>query len=134
MSLKQIVTKAKTLYKTGKYKKWTDAIKAASKMITPGIKKKTAKKKAKAKKVGAVKKSMPKKKAATSTHKDNKSHNVRISVVSGLGSVMDHYKTKFGALSTKKLMEKTKRGKNKIAKEMKDCAAKIRKLKQFLNK
>jgi len=32
-TLTQITTKAKSLYKTGKYKKWTDAIKAASKTL-----------------------------------------------------------------------------------------------------
>lgn len=32
-ALKQITTKAKALYKSGKYKKWTDAIKAASKTV-----------------------------------------------------------------------------------------------------
>lgn len=54
--LKQITAKAKTLYKTGKYKKWTDAIKQASKSL------------------GATK---------SGTHKDTKSHNVNIRVVSG---------------------------------------------------
>jgi hypothetical protein len=72
--LKAITTKAKALYKTGKYSKWTEAIKAASKSI------------------GATKKAAPKKKSATkkktatkkgSTHKDTKSHNVNIKVVSG---------------------------------------------------
>lgn len=73
--LKQITTKAKALYKTGKFAKWTDAIKAASKQTG------TTKKK-----IGAVKKkAAPKKKAAkVSTHKDTKSHNVNIKVVSGL--------------------------------------------------
>lgn len=52
--LKQITAAAKKLYKTGKYKKWIDAIKAASKQI-----------------------------GASSTHTDKKSHNVNIKVVSG---------------------------------------------------
>ena len=70
--LKQITTKAKALYKTGKFAKWTDAIKAASKQT------KTAKKK-----IGAVKKkAAPKKKS--NYHKDTKSHNVNIKVVSGI--------------------------------------------------
>lgn len=38
-TLKEITTKAKALYKTGKYKKWTDAIKAASATITKTTKK-----------------------------------------------------------------------------------------------
>jgi hypothetical protein len=82
-TLKQITTKAKVLYKTGKYKKWTDAIKAASSTISKTAKKvkKVVTKKAK---VGATKKKAdPKKKVAKSYHKDTKSHNVRINVVSG---------------------------------------------------
>lgn len=71
--LKAITTKAKQLYKTGKFAKWTDAIKAASKGI--GATKKTAPKKA------APKKAAPKK--SSSYHKDTKSHNVNIKVVSG---------------------------------------------------
>ena len=62
--LKQITAKAKILYKTGKYKKWTDAIKQASKSL------------------GATK-STPKSKSGS--HKDTKSHNVNVSVVSGAG-------------------------------------------------
>ena len=54
--LKQITAKAKTLYKTGKYKKWTDAIKQASKSLSG---------------------------SGTGTHKDTKSHNVNVRVVSG---------------------------------------------------
>jgi F0F1-type ATP synthase membrane subunit b/b' len=86
--LKQITTKAKALYKTGKYAKWTDAIKAASKQTATvgATKKKTAKKKAAPKKKTAVKKVATKKKATTrnyGSHKDTASHNVRISVVSG---------------------------------------------------
>jgi hypothetical protein len=86
--LKQITTKAKALYKTGRYAKWTDAIKAASKQTASvGATKKKAAKKASKKvvKKAAVKKAAPKKKAAAkSYHKDSKSHNVRISVVSGI--------------------------------------------------
>lgn len=81
--LKQITTKAKQLYKTGKFAKWTDAIKAASKKTASvgSPKKKAAKKVAKKK---TAKKAAPKNKAAAkSYHKDTKSHNVRISVMSG---------------------------------------------------
>jgi hypothetical protein len=38
-TLKKITSKAKLLYKSGKYAKWTDAIKAASKGISTGVKK-----------------------------------------------------------------------------------------------
>jgi hypothetical protein len=139
--LKQITTKAKALYKSGKYAKWTDAIKAASKQTATvgATKKKSTKKKAATKKKTAVKKAVikkvaTKKKATTrnyGSHKDTGSHNVRISVVSGIGSLMSLYKDAYGKLSSKKLMEKTKRGRNKIAKEMTAVAAKIKKLKSF---
>ena len=94
-TLQLIIKKAKALRKAApnKYSKWTDYVKAASATIKPnkkatvsGVKKKAAPKKAAAKK--AVKKAAPKK--ATSIHKDSKSHNVRINVVSGLDK-----KTKF---------------------------------------
>ena len=88
-TLQMIIKKAKALKAAApkKYAKWTDYVKAASATIKPkkkatvsGIKKKAAPKKAAAKKT--VKKAAPKK--ATSIHKDSKSHNVRISVVSGV--------------------------------------------------
>lgn len=126
--LKQITTKAKQLYKTGKFAKWTDAIKAASKS-TATTKKVGAVKKKAAKKI--TKKAAPKKAAAKSYHKDTKSHNVRISVVSGIGNLMTFYKNEYGNLSAKKLMETTKRGKSKIAKKMTEVAAKIKKLKNW---
>lgn len=101
--LKKITTEAKKLYKTGKYKKWTDAIKAASKKIG-AIKiiekgeSKSAKPKAtyqtvrtkkgtfkKIKKVaGVAKKKVAKKEVKrNSIHKDTRSHNVNIRVLSG---------------------------------------------------
>lgn len=77
--LKAITTKAKALYKSGKYKKWTDAIKAASKTLST----KTTHKVSGVKKKAAKKKAAPKKAAAKSYHKDTQSHNVKISVMSG---------------------------------------------------
>ena len=125
-TLKQITTKAKALYKTGKFAKWTDAIKAASATISKTTKKvKKAVTKKAAKKIGykkdrmdilfratplirkykasgynredaiknatidagfmsgIKKKPVAKKKVAKSYHKDTKSHNVRINVLSG---------------------------------------------------
>lgn len=88
-TLQLIIKKAKALKAAApkKYAKWTDYVKAASATIKPkkkatvsGIKKKAAPKKAAAKKV-IRKKAAPKK--ATSIHKDSKSHNVKISVMSG---------------------------------------------------
>jgi hypothetical protein len=106
-------------------------------------KKSAAKKKAAPKKktahvkIGAAvpKKHKARKKTATKRsplHKDTQSHNVRISVASGIGSIMTHFKDQYGKLASKKLMEKTKREKNKIAKEMSVIAAKLKKLKNFL--
>lgn len=76
--LQKIVAKAKTLKKSHPNTKWTDLIKKASKLVGPAKKS-----------VGAVKKKSTVKKAvkkspARSTHKDTKSHNVRINVVSGI--------------------------------------------------
>jgi hypothetical protein len=88
-TLQMIIKKAKALKAAApkKYAKWTDYVKAASATIKPkkkatvgAVKKKAVPKKAAAKKT--VKKAAPKK--ATSIHKDSKSHNVRISVVSGV--------------------------------------------------
>lgn len=104
--LEKIVKAAKALRKKypNKYSKWTDYIKAASKQIagfegvsrkggkttvhytkkSPATKKKAAPKKATQSTLFGVKKAAPKKKApARSSHKDTKSHNVNIRVVSG---------------------------------------------------
>ena len=89
-ALTLIIKKAKALRAAHpkKYSKWTDYVKAASASITPkkkesisGVKKKATKK--------VVKKAAPKKaaKKSTSYHKDTKSHNVRINVVSGVKSI-----------------------------------------------
>lgn len=111
--LQKIVAKAKTLRKSYPNAKWTDLIKKASKLVTPakksvsGIKRTIVKKSAPAiplikkrivsksdfamagvKKKKATKKSV-KKSPARSMHKDTKSHNVNIRVMSGID------KTKF---------------------------------------
>lgn len=83
-ALKEITTRAKKLYKTGKYAKWTDAIKEASKSLH----KKPAKHKVSGIKK-TVKKKATKKAISKSYHKDTKSHNVNIRVMSGFS------KTKF---------------------------------------
>jgi len=128
--LKQITTKAKALYKSGKYAKWTDAIKAASKQTATvgATKKKTAKKKAAPKKKVAVKKKAATKKKATTrnygSHKDTASHNVRISVVSGVKSdaLKEIEKTKNIILDQSATLERLqkayKASKSKINKEM----------------
>ena len=71
--LQKLVAKAKTLKKSHPNTKWTDLIKKASKLVTPAKKS-----------VGAIKKKkVIKKSPARSTHKDTKSHNVNIRVMSG---------------------------------------------------
>jgi hypothetical protein len=128
--LKAITTKAKSLYKTGKFAKWTDAIKEASKQLSKG------------KKISGVKKSV-KKKAKKPTEQSilNKIHKVKKDVEKldeaqhkhmSIGAVkshaLHHYKSKYGSLSTKKMLEKTKRGKAKLLKEMKAIESKIKKI------
>ena len=109
--LQKIVAKAKSLKKSYPNTKWTDLIKKASKLVTPakksvsGINRKVVAKKsapikplikkriesksdfamAGVKKKKATKKAV-KKSTAKSYHKDTKSHNVRINVVSGYRS------------------------------------------------
>lgn len=117
--LQKIVAKAKTLRKSYPNLKWTDLIKKASKLVTPakksvsGINRKVVAKKsapvkplikkriesksdfamAGIKKKKAIKKAV-KKSPARSMHKDTKSHNVRISVMSGVNDnlkQLNHY-------------------------------------------
>lgn len=128
--LKAITTKAKALYKTGKFAKWTDAIKEASKQLSKG------------KKINGVKKSVKKKvKKPTEQSILNKIHKVKKDVEKldeaqhkhmSIGAVkshaLHHYKSKYGNLSTKKMLEKTKRGKAKLLKEMKAIESKIKKI------
>jgi hypothetical protein len=86
--LQKIVAKAKTLRKSYPNTKWTDLIKKASKLVTPasksvaGTKKKAVKKHAPVKPLTKKKKAV-KKSPARSLHKDTKSHNVNIRVMSG---------------------------------------------------
>lgn len=153
-TLKKITAAAKKLYKTGKYKKWTDAVKAASKTV---VKKKAAKKSVKqtgstTKKADVLRqaKKPGKRKSATGRtyyeyranrsdkgrllgiHKDTKSHNVNIRVMSGISGIKKTaevlLKKQYGELAAKKLTEKTKRGKAAIQKEMSKVAASIKKV------
>lgn len=123
--LKLITDKAKKLYKTGKYKKWTDAIKQASKSIgAVKIIQKGESKNAKVTKTlmqkrnkkgqfkgysvisgvtKTAKKKVAKKKVAKSYHKDTKSHNVRISVMSGVNQNEIDFWIRMFAPRTKKL-------------------------------
>ena len=93
------------------------------------VKKKAVKKVAKKK---VVKKAAKRKAPAKSCHKDTASHNVRISVVSGIAGMKTAAKKllsdKYGDLAAKKLHESTKRGKKKIQKQMSELAAKIKKV------
>ena len=129
--LKAITTRAKTLYKTGKFSKWTDAIKEASKQIGTGKKVSGVKTKKKATKK-ASKKVTKKKATPKSYHKDTKSHNVNVKVVSGIGAIkktaLTHLKDSYGKISIKKMTEKTKREKNKLQKELNEIKKKIKQI------
>jgi hypothetical protein len=140
-TLQKIVKEAKALRKKypKKYAKWTDYVKAASKKISgldkvtktgnkttvhyskkaPATKKKAAPKKAVQSSLFGVKK----KAAPRSTHKDTKSHNVNIRVVSGVGSAltMRDYLEKSIISQTKKYNElKEKKRKKTITEEEKN--------------
>jgi len=130
--LKAITTKAKSLYKTGKYAKWTDAIKAASKSLTKttgskkiGAIKKKATKKVVKRKIATKKKSVKKSPVRNyGSHKDTASHNVRISVVSGIKSdaLKEIELTKKIILDQSELLERLqksyKSSKSKLNKEL----------------
>jgi len=131
--LKAITTKAKALYKTGKFAKWTDAIKAASKSTSKiGATKKVVKKVVK-------KKAAPKKKAvAKSYHKDTASHNVKISVVSGISkgafNMLKVWENVYGKLAQEYISTTNAKDKQRIKKEMytvKLILSDIKKLKTF---
>ena len=114
-ALQWIVKEAKSLKKSypKRFTKWTDYVKQASAIYaskhkgkSPIGKKKVVKKKAvkkvAKKKVGVIKKKAVKKtisKKPISTHKDTKSHNVNIKVISGIAD-------KQKAINTLMLMEK----------------------------
>jgi hypothetical protein len=89
-TLQKIVKEAKRLKKLhpNKFPKWTDYVKAASKNIKSSKKVGSVKKKIAPKKKPATKKAKTKfvkpRKKATPRHKDIKSHNVNIKVVSGI--------------------------------------------------
>lgn len=131
-ALQKIIAEAKKIRKKYPKKEWKDCVAQASAIYAKKHKGKSPVGK-KHKKVGAVKKKATKKKSAVeSYHKDTASHNVRINVLSGIKSEgMKFYKDKYGKLSTQKMLEKTKRGKAKISKQMREVAAKIRKIKNL---
>jgi hypothetical protein len=127
--LQKIVAKAKTLRKSYPKLKWTDLIKKASKLVTPakksvsGIKRTIVKKSAPAiplikkrivsksdfamagvKKKKATKKAV-KKSPLRSMHKDTKSHNVNIRVMSGMNGSEQFVKQLNSLLADKKKLE-----------------------------
>lgn len=158
--LKAITTKAKALYKTGKFAKWTDAIKAASKKIgyserRLSIEKEITKEMKSAPKtlfpytekqkiiqagkkvfdkkikelhknenLGAVKKIKMKKATAkkSSYHKDTKSHNVNIKVVSGIKkeqfNMVKTWQNIYGKLAAEYVSANTVKDRARIKKEM----------------
>jgi len=130
-ALQKIIAEAKKIRKKYPKKEWKDCVAQASAIYAKKHKGKSPVGK-KSKKVGAVKKKAAKKRAVSEYHKDTASHNVRINVLSGIKSEgMKLFKDKYGKLSTQKMLEKTKRGKAKIAKQMREVAAKIRKIQKL---
>jgi hypothetical protein len=130
--LQKIVAKAKLLRKSNPNTKWTDLIKKASKLVTPakksvsGIKRNVVKKSAPSiplikkrivsksdfamagvKKKKATKKAV-KKSPLKSMHKDTKSHNVNIRVMSGTDDILkDYLKTKELLIKIEKAIRNT---------------------------
>ena len=131
--LQKIVAKAKSLKKSYPNTKWTDLIKKASKLVTQakksvsGINRKIVAKKsapvkplikkriesksdfamAGVKKKKATKKAV-KKSPARSMHKDTKSHNVNIRVMSGTDDILkDYLKTKELLIKIEKAIKNT---------------------------
>lgn len=139
-TLQLIIKKAKALRKAApkKFSKWTDYVKAASATIKPkkkatvsGLKKKVVKKVVR-------KKAAPKKvirKKATSIHKDSKSHNVRISVVSGLSKggekLLNTWLDVYARLSREYVTETNPKNKRIIKKELSTAKGIIDNLKKM---
>lgn len=129
--LKEITAKAKKLYASGKFKKWTDAIKQASKSI--GSVKKAAPKK----KTATKKKAAPKKKVARNygSHKDTKSHNVNIKVVSGITkenfNMQKTWQNVYAKLSVDLINTKEAKQKQKIRKELNVVKLILKDLKKY---
>ena len=121
--------------KGGKVSGLDKVIKKGSKttvLYTKKAKKKAAPKKKASQGVlfGTKKKAAPKKAAVRNygSHKDTASHNVKISVVSGIGSIKKELLSKYGKLAAEKFVTKTKRDKNKIQKQITEVSKKIRTL------
>jgi hypothetical protein len=97
-ALQSIIKEAKAIRKKSPKIEWKKAVAQASAIYaskhkgkSPVGKKKAVKKAAKKKAVGLIKKKITKKvarKKATTMHKDTKSHNVKISVMSGLHKIV----------------------------------------------
>ena len=140
-ALKWITTEAKKIRKKYPKKEWKDCVAQASAIYASKHKGKSPIGKKKKKTVGAVKKVAKKKVAKKKTakksgsyHTDKQSHNVKISVMSGIGAIgaaIKHYQGKYGSLAGKKIGVKTKREKTAILKEMRALESKIKKLKSI---
>ena len=139
-ALQWIIKEAKSLKKKypKRFKTWKEYVAQASAIYASKHKGKSPVGK-KRKKVGAIKKKSAKKvakkkvaKKVSEYHKDTKSHNVNIRVMSGISGIKKTaevlLKKQYGELAAKKLTEKTKRGKAAIQKEMSKVAASIKKV------
>lgn len=148
-ALQWIVKEAKKIKKEypKRFAKWTDYVAQASAIYAKKHKGHSPVGKKKAK-VGAVKKKAAVKKVAhKKPHKIseksilNKIHKVKkdvdmldeaqhkhMSIGAIKSKALHHYKVKYGHISTKKMLEKTKRGKAKLIKELKEIESKIKKI------
>lgn len=133
-ALKWITTEAKKIKKQypKRFKTWTEYVKQASAIYASKHKGKSP--------VGKNKIAKKPVKSATKLHKDNKSHNVNIRVVSGVkkfdadvARLKEAYKekllSKIGVLYTLKLVSSTKREKNSYQKDISKFQSELRKLK-----
>lgn len=123
-ALKWITTEAKKLRKQypKRFATWREYVAQASAIYASKHKGKSPV--GKKRKVGAVKKAAKKSPAKSEYHKDTKSHNVNIRVMSGYAETqknkaLDAWKAVFGRLAAEYVSAKTKKEKNAIVKEMK---------------
>ena len=119
--LKAITAAAKKLYATGRYAKWTDAVKAASKNIKPAAKK-TVAKKAAPKKKAAVKKAVPKKAVQQKLFGTKKATGIASPKSALLATVKDD----LGKTYVTQTMATTKRDKRAAGKKITELKAKLR--------
>lgn len=135
-ALKWITAEAKKIRKQypKRFKTWREYVAQASAIYASKHKGKSPI--GKKKKVSGVSKKKPTEKAILKkihTVKKNvdaldEAQHQHMSIGAIKSAAMKHYKVKYGSLATKKMMEKTKRGKAKIMKELRDIEKRIKRI------